>query len=90
MMHPIDITIKKSSGESTYSIPFAPKMRVLDALFYIQENLDPDLAFRWNCGEGICGSCAAEVDGKPVLMCKKEITPRMFSTKISPLKAFPS
>ncbi len=85
----IKIFIKRSDGTKEYAVPFSKKMMVLDALFYIQENSEPDLAFRWNCGEGICGSCAAEVNGKPVLMCKAEITEAMKAISILPLKVFP-
>ena len=88
-MKEIKIIVKRSDGEKVYTIPFSPKMHVLGSLFYIQENIEPDLAFRWNCGEGICGSCAAEVNGKPVLMCKTEITSVMETIKIDPLKVFP-
>jgi len=88
-MKELKIVIKRSEGEKTYTVPFQPKMRVLDALFEIQEEQEPDLAFRWNCGEGICGSCAARVDGKPVLMCKKEITTTMTTVQIGPLASLP-
>ncbi len=72
-----------------YEVPFQEKMRVLGAMKHIQENLEGDLAFRWNCGEGICGSCAVELDGKPVLACKTEISEDVKKIKLSPLKAFP-
>jgi succinate dehydrogenase / fumarate reductase, iron-sulfur subunit len=88
-MKEIKITVKRSEKEETYTIPFISKMHVLEALFHIQENVEPDLAFRWNCREGICGSCAAEVNGRPVLMCKTEITPEMENIRIEPLKVFP-
>ena len=89
-MKKLRVIVKKSRNiEASYIIPYSPKMMVLDALLYIQENLDPDLAFRWNCGEGICGSCAAEVNKKPVLMCKMEIMPDIHELKIEPLKVFP-
>src|SRR4030095_3549730 len=48
-------------------------MVVLDALHYIQGHLAPDLAVRWNCKAGRCGSCSAEVNRRPRLTCK---TPR--------------
>lgn len=90
-MKKIKVFVKRNekNEEKIYEVPVIPKMRVLDALFFIQENLEPDLAFRWNCGEGICGSCAAEVNGKAVLMCKKEITLQTESLRIEPLKVFP-
>ena len=46
-----------------------PGMVVLDAVHQIQANDAPDLAVRWNCKAGKCGSCSAEVNGVPKLMC---------------------
>ena len=47
-----------------------PGMVVLDAMHYIQAHQAPDLAVRWNCKAGKCGSCSAEVNGRPRLICK--------------------
>lgn len=88
-MKSVKVIIKRKGNEKIYPVKYCPKMRVLDALLFIQENTEPDLAFRWNCGEGICGSCAAEVNGKPVLTCKKEITSDMKIIRVEPLKVFP-
>ena len=44
-------------------------MVVLDAIHQIQATQAPDLAVRWNCKAGKCGSCSAEINGKPRLMC---------------------
>lgn len=89
-MKKFKIIVKRSREvERTYTVPYIPKMRVLDALLFVQEKIEPDLAFRWNCGEGICGSCAAEVNGNPVLTCKKEVTKDLETIKIEPLKVFP-
>jgi succinate dehydrogenase/fumarate reductase-like Fe-S protein len=43
---------------ATYHVPIAPGMVVLDALHYIQAHQAPDLAMRWNCKAGKCGSCS--------------------------------
>lgn len=72
-----------------YIVPFKPTMRVLDALKYIQNNIDGTLAFRWNCSAGICGSCAMEVNGIAVLTCKTELKKMLRKIKIAPLSAFP-
>ena len=53
-----------------YRVPLVPGMVVLDALHWIQAHLAPDLAVRWNCKAGKCGSCSAEVNGRPRLACK--------------------
>ena len=57
-------------GTVDYQVPVAPGMVVLDALHYIQGHIAPDLAVRWNCKAGKCGSCSAEVNGRPRLTCK--------------------
>ncbi len=80
---------KRDARLVAFDVPYTKGMRVLTALEYIQEHLDPTLAFRWNCGAGQCGSCAAEVDGKPVLTCKTEIKPGTRDLSVFPLKVFP-
>lgn len=42
---------------------------VLDALFYIKNNIDPTLAFRRSCREGVCGSCAMNIGGRNTIAC---------------------
>src|SRR5476649_1886178 len=59
--------------EVAYQVPVVSGMVILDAVHYIQHNLDTDLACRWNCKAAKCGSCSAEVNGRPVLMCKTRI-----------------
>jgi len=54
---------------SEYDVPYSEDMVVLDALNYIKDNLDGSLSFRWSCRMGVCGSCSANVDGKPKLTC---------------------
>src|SRR5512141_799602 len=46
---------------------------VLDALIWIKNNVDPTLTFRRSCREGICGSCAMNIDGTNTLACTKGI-----------------
>ena len=74
-----------------YRVPIAPGMVVLDALHYIQGHLKPDLAVRWNCKAGRCGSCSAEVNGRPRLTCKTRLDALPLEKPITvyPLKAFP-
>jgi succinate dehydrogenase / fumarate reductase iron-sulfur subunit len=73
-----------------YKVPIAPGMVVLDALHYIQGHLAPDLAVRWNCKAGKCGSCSAEVNGKPRLTCKTRMDalPAGEPITVRPLKTF--
>jgi succinate dehydrogenase / fumarate reductase iron-sulfur subunit len=74
-----------------YKVPVAPGMVVLDALHYIQGYLAPDLAVRWNCKAGKCGSCSAEVNGRPRLTCKTRMDalPKDEPITVRPLKTFP-
>ena len=57
-----------------YRVPTEEGMVVLDALHWIQANVAPDLAVRWNCKAAKCGSCSAEVNGKPRLLCKTRLS----------------
>jgi succinate dehydrogenase / fumarate reductase iron-sulfur subunit len=63
---------------------------VLDALIWIKNNIDPSLTFRRSCREGICGSCAMNIDGTNTLACTKGIDEcRSDSVKIYPLPHMP-
>ena len=63
-----------SGGElKEYKVPITTGMVVLDAIHWIQREVEPDLAVRWNCKAAKCGSCSAEVNGKPTLMCKTRL-----------------
>jgi succinate dehydrogenase / fumarate reductase iron-sulfur subunit len=67
-------------------------MVVLDVIHRIQADLAPDLAVRWNCKAGKCGSCSAEVNGMPKLMCMTRMTELDMEMPIivEPMHAFPS
>jgi succinate dehydrogenase / fumarate reductase iron-sulfur subunit len=74
-----------------YKIPLQPGMVVLDAVHAVQAKYAPDLAVRWNCKAGKCGSCGGEVNGKPRLMCMDRMDkyPAGEPITIRPLKTFP-
>ena len=75
----------------TYSIKLKQGMVVLDALHRLQVEKAPELAVRWNCKAGKCGSCSVEINGKPKLACMtrmNEYSPDE-TILISPLKSFP-
>lgn len=57
----------------TYSIEKKEKMKVLDALNYINQHHQANIAYRCSCRAGQCGSCAVKVNGETALACKKEI-----------------
>ena len=58
---------------------------VLDALIWIKNNIDPTLTFRRSCREGVCGSCAMNIDGTNTLACTKAIDDAQAPVKIYPL-----
>ena len=81
-----------SGGAFTdYSTDVADGMVVLDAVHRIQATQAPDLAVRWNCKAGKCGSCSAEVNGRPRLMCMTRLDqlPADEPITIEPMRAFP-
>src|SRR5688572_27429433 len=74
-----------------FSVDVDPGMVVLDVLHRIQAQQANDLALRWNCKAGKCGSCSMEINGRPRLSCMT----RMNSygpdetIRVQPLKTFP-
>ncbi|HEY2801651.1 MAG TPA: succinate dehydrogenase/fumarate reductase iron-sulfur subunit, partial [Chthoniobacterales bacterium] len=74
-----------------YSTGVSEGMVVLDAVHEIQAHQANDLACRWNCKAGKCGSCSAEVNGMPKLMCMTRLNdlPLDKPVTIEPMKAFP-
>ena len=82
-----------ASGGSlqTYRVPFEEGMVLLDVIHVLQATQAGDLAVRWNCKAGKCGSCSAEVNGKPRLMCMTRMSSLDTSAPITvaPLKTFP-
>ena len=74
-----------------YGLDCDEGMVVLDAVHRIQAEQAPDLACRWNCKAGKCGSCSAEVNGKPRLMCMTRLSdyPTEQPLTVTPMKAFP-
>jgi len=70
----------------TYEIDLAATgPMVLDALIKIKNEVDPTLTFRRSCREGICGSCAMNIDGVNTLACLKPIEAVQGEVKIYPL-----
>lgn len=74
-----------------YSTEISEGMVVLDAVHQIQAESANDLACRWNCKAGKCGSCSAEVNGMPKLMCMTRLNdlPLDEGVTIQPMKTFP-
>ncbi len=74
-----------------YTTEVSEGMVVLDAVHDIQATQANDLACRWNCKAGKCGSCSAEVNGMPKLMCMARLSdlPLDKPITVEPIKAFP-
>ena len=74
-----------------YATEVSEGMVVLDAVHRIQAEQANDLAVRWNCKAGKCGSCSAEIDGLPRLMCMTRLSdlPLERTISIAPMKTFP-
>ena len=81
---------EKSRFEA-FEVPVEEGMVVLDALHWIQGHAAPDLAVRWNCKAAKCGSCGAEVNGRPSLTCKTRLSDFDLADPITvePMRAFP-
>ena len=62
---------------------------VLDGLLYIKNNIDPTLTLRRSCREGICGSCAMNIDGTNTLACTKGMEEIDGTVKVYPLPHLP-
>ena len=81
----------EEGGFYEYRVPAEEGMVVLDAVHWIQQHVQPDLAARWNCKAAKCGSCSAEINGKPGLMCKTRLHdfPEGEAITVEPMRTFP-
>ena len=91
-----NVRLKIFRGDATggeeveYEIPAVEGMVVLDAVLNIQALQAQDLAVRWNCKAAHCGSCSAEINGKPKLLCKTRVEEyEGQDIRVHPLRAFP-
>src|SRR5215203_6852326 len=82
----------KDAGQfQDYTVEYDEGMVVLDCVHRIQATQAGDLACRWNCKAGKCGSCSAEINGKPKLMCMTRLDTIDITqaVTIEPIRAFP-
>jgi succinate dehydrogenase / fumarate reductase iron-sulfur subunit len=94
---PTSATFRLWRGDATaggfrdYTTGVSDGMVVLDAVHQIQAEQAHDLAVRWNCKAGKCGSCSAEVNGQPRLMCMTRLNQLDLSEPVTvePMRAFP-
>ena len=82
---------KQGGAFASYDVEVSEGMVVLDAVHRIQAEQAPDLAVRWNCKAGKCGSCSAEINGKPRLMCMTRMNQLDLTQPVTvePMKTFP-
>jgi succinate dehydrogenase / fumarate reductase iron-sulfur subunit len=75
-----DFTVQVNEGEV-----------VLDVIHRLQATQTPDLAVRWNCKAGKCGSCSAEINGRPRLMCMTRMSTfdQSETITVTPMRTFP-
>ena len=80
-----------AGGFVSYSVDLEEGMVVLDALHRIQREHASDMAVRWNCKAGKCGSCSMEINGFPKLACMTRMNefPKDKEIIVQPLKTFP-
>jgi len=75
-----------------YQTEVSEGMVVLDAVHRVQAEQASDLAVRWNCKAGKCGSCSAEINGRPRLMCMTRLNSLNLNEPVTvePMRTFPS
>jgi succinate dehydrogenase / fumarate reductase iron-sulfur subunit len=78
-------------GLTPYTVEVNEGEVVLDIVHRLQATQAPDLAVRWNCKAGKCGSCSAEVNGRPRLMCMTRMStlPADQPVVLTPMRTFP-
>jgi succinate dehydrogenase / fumarate reductase iron-sulfur subunit len=82
---------EQSGGLADYKVEVNDGEVVLDIIHRIQATQANDLAVRWNCKAGKCGSCSAEINGRPRLMCmtRMSVFTRDETVTVTPLRTFP-
>ena len=72
-----------------YEIPVHPDWKILDAINFIKDEVDPTVSHRWSCRMAVCGSCGMMVNGEPKLTCKDAVSDYGDTVTIEPLANFP-
>jgi succinate dehydrogenase / fumarate reductase iron-sulfur subunit len=80
-----------NGGFQAYRVEAEEGMVVLDVIHRLQATQVRDLAVRWNCKAGKCGSCSAEVNGRPRLMCmtRMDLFTEDEPITVAPMRTFP-
>jgi succinate dehydrogenase/fumarate reductase iron-sulfur protein len=92
----ITVSVQRSAQEGgtppgleTHEVEVGDKASILDALFALQRGPAPDLAFRFSCRVGMCGSCAMVVNGRERLTCSTLVSAVGANLRIEPLRNLP-
>lgn len=91
----LEVSVWRGSGKKgeyqTFSVPAHSNQTVLDVVSWIQQNVDPSLAYRYACRVGMCGSCAMMVNGQPRWTCRTHVARvlRDNRIKVAPLRNLP-
>ena len=80
----------KKTRYDTFDVPQSPGLTVLGALFYIQENLDDSLSFRYSCRGAVCGTCALLINKVPRLACRTQVEKLLDGTASIDLVHYPA
>ena len=94
-MAQVSLTVRRSgtgangSRKETHRVELAEKASILDALFALQRGPAPDLAFKFSCRVGMCGSCAVVVNGRERLACTTLVNDIGNNLTIEPLRNLP-
>lgn len=80
----------KASKYDTFEIDLHPGMTVLEALFFIKDNLDDSLAFRYSCRGAVCGTCAMLINKVPQLACRTQVEKLIKGMDLPELAPYPA
>ena len=95
MSHDATFQVWRGDGESGRLVDYTVEVNegevVLDIVHRLQATQAPDLAVRWNCKAGKCGSCSAEINGRPRLLCMTRMSnfTQDETITVTPLRTFP-
>ena len=92
----VDVSIWRGDATDgkfqSYQVPLYASQTILDVVSWVQRNLEPDLAYRFACRVGMCGSCAMMVNDKPMWTCRTHVDKEISNSKtlkIAPLRNLP-
>src|SRR2546423_1325460 len=95
-MREVNVAIQRSNPDSsgkprfeTHRLAMGEKASILDTLFALQRGPCPDVAFRFSCRVGMCGSCAMVVNGREQLTCSTLVKTVGNQLRIEPLRNLP-